>query len=59
MKSVIIKDARGRLLIRVTHHKNGKYSSVTSSDIANAVNIVVRGDDNKIIYFVPDKKIDK
>ena len=56
MKSVIIKDRQGRLLVRVTHHKNGKFSSVSSDDIANAIQIIAIDDNGKHVNFIPEKK---
>ena len=52
MKSVIIRDKKGEILIKIIHRKNGIFDITRRSDLVNA-DIEVRDDNNRKVVLAP------
>ena len=51
MKSVIVKDKKGKLLIKVVDNQDGSYDLVKTPEIDRDCNIQVRNDKGKLVKF--------
>jgi hypothetical protein len=56
MKSVTIKDKKGKLLIKVLEHKDGTYTTLQLSEFDGQINIEIRDDKGCKVMPAPNKK---
>jgi ribosomal protein L25 (general stress protein Ctc) len=53
MKSVTIKDSKGKILVKVLHRKNGEIDAILHTSIQDRISVDIRDNDNyKIPLFV-------